>query len=146
MPSRSAHRNSSIDLQISSSGSANPIPALWILRNLPLSSPLHSLVSNQQWDSPEQDLTLCPSPDVENCGVCGTGQSALAVLSETVGDDTLLGLGACVARIVSIKVIERSSRGGSVRRRSCQNRVETVVLERRRWCLTYPGNPTSRCT
>lgn len=59
----------------------------------PLSSPVHQLVSYQQRHSPEEDLCLRPPVDVEDCGICGTGQSALAVLSETVGDDTLLRWG-----------------------------------------------------
>jgi len=62
--------------------------------NTPLDCPLHSLITDEKRNGPVEDLTLGPSVDVEDGGVCGTGKRTLAVVGKGVGDNALLRRGA----------------------------------------------------
>lgn len=60
----------------------------------PLNSPLHRLVTNQQRNTPEQNLIPCSSECVEDGGVEGAGEGRLSVGGEAVVDDAFLRRGA----------------------------------------------------
>lgn len=59
-----------------------------------LNGPLHSLVCNQEGNTPVEDLTAGTAEGVEDSGAEGTGQGVLTVLGETVVDNALLREGA----------------------------------------------------
>lgn len=57
---------------------------------IPVSGPVHELICDQHGNGPVEDLTLCSPVGVEDCGICGAGKGALAVVGKTIGDDSLL--------------------------------------------------------
>ena len=73
--------------------------------SLPLSRPLHGLVSNQHRNGPVENLRPRPSSGVEDGRVCGAGKSALAIVGKTVGDNSLLCWGAYLTNRMSTVVL-----------------------------------------
>jgi hypothetical protein len=57
---------------------------------IPLNGPVHSVISDENWWQPEEDLVLCATEGVEDSVVCGTSERILTVGREAVGSDTLL--------------------------------------------------------
>lgn len=72
----------------------------------PLDSPVHDVVSGDEWGDDVEDLCAGSSPCVEDGGVGGAGEGVLSVGGQTVGHDALLllDLGSCwVASLVSAR-------------------------------------------
>lgn len=59
-----------------------------------LNGPLHSLVCNEEGDTPVEDLTTGAAESVEDSSAHGAGKGVLTVLGEAVVDNALLGKGA----------------------------------------------------
>lgn len=70
--------------------SRSPIPTSPQESHSPLSSPLHELVSDEQRHAPIENLTTGAAEGVKDGGVQGAGKRVLAVLCDTVVNDTLL--------------------------------------------------------
>lgn len=62
--------------------------------SLPLSSPVHEVVSGHDWRQPEENLVSCAAEGVEDSGVSSACERLLSVWGEAVGDNAFLGLGA----------------------------------------------------
>jgi hypothetical protein len=72
-----------------------PQTAISIEDIAPLSSPVHSIVRNQDRRQPVADLVTCAAESVEDGIACGAGERTLSVRGQGVGGDALLGLRAC---------------------------------------------------
>lgn len=57
---------------------------------LPLDSPVHSKVCDNEWRSDVKDLGAESPPGVEESGVKGSGKRTLSVGAQAVVDDALL--------------------------------------------------------
>lgn len=57
---------------------------------IPLSSPVHQVVTGEHGGEPEEDLGLCAAENVEDGIVSSSGKGVLTVSRETVVNDALL--------------------------------------------------------
>lgn len=69
--------------------------ALFYSINLPLRSPLHSSISDQQRRQPIENLVSRSAEGVEDSSVCGASKRSQAVRGDGVGCDALLCLRTC---------------------------------------------------
>jgi hypothetical protein len=77
---------------------------------LPLGSPVHSIVREQDWRQPVSDLVACASESVEDCIACGAGEGALSIGRECVGHGSFL-YGRAWELSVSCDVMSKRARG-----------------------------------
>lgn len=66
---------------------------------LPLDSPVHGSVRSEEWRDNVEDLVTEATEGVEDRGVEGTGEGALAVGREGVSRNALGGRTACIVAI-----------------------------------------------
>jgi hypothetical protein len=62
---------------------------------IPLDSPLHSVVPENERGGPVKDLTPCAAESIEDSSIQSTGEGVQSVRGHGIDGNALLGRGAC---------------------------------------------------